>query len=232
MSTPPAPTPRPASRRRLFLALGLGGGLALLVTIVAAVSVLGLIFGVVRGDARAAPSPGPSPSGTAPSDLDYGDLTFDSAYSLPSGSLASLTFRPPEGTDWVPDPDAADDADTMSYVSESTGCRLRLWQSTLDGVDVAAGDDEATSRNAASFIRDEAIGDDEFAMHTFTGGFAAAKVDFVDLLWGASNGNYLAVRAFGDAGIFVSLGVACAQSSAWDAVKMADSGLGVVILSE
>jgi hypothetical protein len=218
MSTPPAPTPRPASRRRLFLALGLGGGLALLVTIVAAVSVLGLIFGVVRG--------------TAPSDLDYGDLTFDSAYSLPSGSLASLTFRPPEGTDWVPDPDAADDADTMSYVSESTGCRLRLWQSTLDGVDVAAGDDEATSRNAASFIRDEAIGDDEFAMHTFTGGFAAAKVDFVDLLWGASNGNYLAVRAFGDAGIFVSLGVACAQSSAWDAVKMADSGLGVVILSE
>ena len=132
----------------------------------------------------------------------------------------------------MPDANAADDADTMSYVSASTGCRLRLWQSSLDGIDVAAGDDKATSRNAASFIRNEAIPADEFAKHTFTGGSSAAKVDFVDLLWGASNGNYLAVRAFGDANVFVSLGVACPSSSAWDAVKKADSGLGVVTFSQ
>lgn len=232
MSTPPAPAPKPRSNRTLFLALGLGGGLALLVSIAAAVVVFGLLIGAVRGAGSAAPLPQPSPSDATPGDVDYGDLTFDSSYTLPAGSLASLTFRPPEGTDWVTDPNATDDADTMSYVSESTGCRLRIWQSSLDGIDVVAGDDETTSRNAASFLRDEAIPDDEFAMHTFTGGFSAAKVDFVDLLWGASNGNYLAVRAFGDAGLFVSLGVACPQSSAWDAVKKADPGLGVVTLSE
>jgi hypothetical protein len=231
MSTPPAPEPRSTANRTLFLALGFGGGFALLVSIAAAVVVFGLLIGVTRGAGTAESSPGPSPS-SAPDDLDYGDLTFDSDYTLPSGSLAALTFRPPEGTDWVPDPDAADDADTMSYVSESTGCRLRTWQSSLDDVDVVTGDDEATSRNAASFLRGEAIPDDEFAMHTFTGGLTAAKVDFVDLLWGGSNGNYLAVRAFADAGILVSLGVACPQSSAWDAVKKADAGLGVVTLSE
>jgi hypothetical protein len=228
MSTPPAPEPR--SNRTLFLALGLGGGFALLVSIAAAV-VFGLLIGATRGAGTAAPPPGPSPSST-PGDVDYGDLTFDSDYTLPVGSLAALTFRPPEGTDWLPDPDAADDADTTSFVSESTGCRLRTWQASLDGIDLATGDDEATSRNAASFLRGEPVPDDEFAMHTFTGGLSAAKVDFVDLLWGESNGNYLAVRAFADAGILVSLGVACPQSSAWDAVKLADSGLGVVTLSE
>jgi hypothetical protein len=232
MSTSPAPRSPSASKRTLFLAVGLGGGFALLVSIVAAAVVFALFIGAARGAGSAAPLPEPSPSGDTPGDVDYGDLTFDSSYTLPAGSLASLTFRPPEGTDWAVDPDAADDADTMSYVSESTGCRLRIWQSTLDDIDIADGDDEATSRNAASFVRDEAIPDDEFAQHTFRGGLSAAEVDFVDLLWGSSNGNYLAVRAFGDAGIFVSLGVACPRSSAWDAVKKADAGLGVVTLSE
>lgn len=232
MSTPSASKSQPASKRTLILALGIGGGFAFLVSIAAAVVVFGLLIGVARGAGSAAPLPDPSPSSVTPGDVDYSDLTFDSSYTLPAGSLASLTFRPPEGTDWVTDPDTADDADTMSYVSESTGCRLRLWQSSLDGIDVVSGDDEATSRNAASFVRNEAIPDDEFAMHTFTGGFSAAEVDFVDLLWGASNDNYLAVRAFGDAGVFVSLGVACPQTSAWDAVKKADPGLGVVTLSE
>jgi hypothetical protein len=231
MSTPPAPQPRSTSNRTLFLALGLGGGFALLVSIAAAVVVFGLLIGATRGADTAAPPPGPSPSGT-PDGVDDGDLTFDSGQTLPAGSLATLTFQPPEGTDWIPDPDAADDADTMSYISESTGCRLRTWQSSLDDVDVVTGDDEATSRNSASLIRGEAIPDDEFAMHTFTGGPSAEKVDFVDLLWGGSNGNYLAVRAFADAGVLVSLGVACPQSSAWDAVKKADSGLGVTTLSE
>lgn len=231
MSTPPAPEPRSKPNRILFLALGFGGAFALLVSIAAAVVVFALFIGATRGAGTAAPPPEPSPS-SAPGDVDYGDLTFDSDYTLPAGSLAALTFRPPEGTDWVPDPDAQDDADTMSYVSESTGCRLRTWQSSLDRIDVVSGDDEATSRNAASVVRGEAIPDHEFALHTFTGGLSAAKVDFVDLLWGGSNGNYLAVRAFADAGILVSLGVACPQSSAWDAVKQADSGLGVVTLSE
>ena len=211
-----------------MLALGLGGGLALIVTIIAAVTVFALLAGVTRGAGTAAPQPDPAPSDGTPGDVDDVDLTFDSSYTLPDGSLASVTFRPPADTDWAPDPDATDNADTMSYISESTGCRLRLWQSSLDGIDVVAGDEKATSRNAASFIRDETIADDEFAMHTFTGGSSSAKVDFVDLLWGVSNSNYLAVRAFGDANIFVSLGVACPSSSAWDAVKKADSGLGVV----
>lgn len=228
MSTSPTPKPRTASNRTLLLALGLGGGLALIVTIAAAVAVFALLAGVTRGAGTAAPQPDPAPSSGTPGDLDDGDLTFDSPSTLPAGSLASLTFRPPADTDWAPDQDASDDADTMSYISASTGCRLRIWQSSLDGIDVVAGDEKATSRNAASFIRDEEIPADEFALHTFTGGFSAAKVDFVDLLWGASNSNYLAVRAFGDAGIFVSLGVACPSSSAWDAVKKADSGLGVV----
>jgi hypothetical protein len=231
MSTPPAPEPRSTANRTVFLALGVGGGLALLVSIAAAVVVLGLLVGVTRGAGTAAPPPVPSPS-SAPDDADVGDLTFDSGSTLPAGSLASITFRPPEGTDWMPDPDARDDADTMSFVSASTGCRLRTWQSSLDGIDVVDGDDEATSRNAASFVRDEVVPDHEFALHTFTGGLSAAKVDFVDLLWGGSNGNYLAVRAFADAGILVSVGVACPQSSAWDAVKQADSGLGVETLSE
>ena len=233
MSTPPAPKPQSRSNRALFLVLGIGGALGLLVSIAAAVMVFALATGVMRGGDAAGPSPEPSPSGTSPGDLDYSDLTFGSTYTLPSGSLAALTFRPPEGTDWVVDADAPSDADTMSYVSESTGCKLRIWQSSLDSVDVAAGDDdEATSREVASSLRTEPIADDAFAKHTFTGGFSSAKVEFVDLLWGASNGNYLAVRAFGDAGVFVSVGVACTQSSAWDAVKKADSGLGVVTLSE
>jgi hypothetical protein len=232
MSTPPAPHRQPTSNRALFIVLGVGGALALVVSIAAAAVVLMLAVGVMRGGATAGPSPVPSPSSESPGDVDYSDLTFGSDYTLPSGSLAALTFRPPEATDWAVDPDAPSDADTMSYVSESTGCKLRIWQSTLDTVDVTAGDDEETSRKVASALRTEQIADDAFAKHTFTGGFSSVKVEFVDLLWGASNGNYLAVRAFGDAGVFVSVGVACTQSSAWDAVKQADPGLGVVTLSE
>jgi hypothetical protein len=232
MSTPPAPKPRSTSKRTLFLALGIGGGLALLVSVVAAAAVLGLFFGVVRGGASAGPAPEPSPSSAPP---DGSDLTFDSGNTLPSGTLAALTFTPPQDSDWVTDPDAPGDADTMSYVSESTGCKLRIWQSSLDsldGVDGASGDDRATSRAVASSLRNEQIPDDAFAKHTFTGGFSSVKVDFVDLLWGESDSNYLAARAFGDAGVFVSLGLACTGSSAWDAVKKADAGLEVVTVSK
>ncbi|SMG16458.1 hypothetical protein [Agreia pratensis] len=232
MSTPPAPKPHSASNSTLLIVLGIGGALGLVVSIAAAAVVFVLAIGVFRGASSAGPAPQPSPSSDSPGDVDYSDLTFGSNYTLPAGSLAALTFRPPEGTDWAVDPDAKSDADTMSYVSESTGCKLRIWQSSLDSVDVAAGDDEKTSRAVASALRTEQIPDDAFAKHTFTGGFSSAKVEFVDVLWGASNGNYLAVRAFGDAGVFVSVGVACTQSSAWDAVKQADAGLGVVTLSE
>ncbi|SKA81835.1 hypothetical protein SAMN06295879_0393 [Agreia bicolorata] len=232
MSTPPAPKPQSTSNRTLFIVLGIGGALGLVLSLAAAAAVFTLVIGFMRGADTAGPTPEPSPSSESPGDVDYSDLAFDSDYTLPAGSLAALTFSPPEGTDWVVDPDARNDPDTMSYVSESTGCQLRIWQSSLDAVDVTAGDDETTSRDVASALRKDQVPDDAFAKHTFTGGFSSAKVEFIDLLWGASNSNYLAVRAFGDAGVFMSVGVACTQSSAWDAVKQADAGLGVVTLSE
>jgi hypothetical protein len=233
MSTPSTSKLRSAPNRTLFLALGIGGGLALLVSIAAAVVALGLFFGVLRGGATAGASP--SPSGGTPGEVDDSDLTFESDHTLPADTLAALSFTPPQDTDWVTDADAPNDADTMSYVSESTGCQLRIWQSSLDsleGIDVTSGDDRATSRAVASSLRNEQIPDDAFAKHTFTGGLSSVKVDFVDVLWGESDRNYLAVRAFGDAGVFVSLGLACTGSSAWDAVKKADAGLGVVTLSK
>jgi hypothetical protein len=246
MNTPPAPRPN----RSLFLVLGIGAGTAIAFSLCVAVALVlvmstrlagGILSGADRpmplADPYATNEPAPGSPYEGPDEGDDGsgeptDLSFDSGTSLPPSGYAVMAFDPPEDTDWVEDPDAADDDDTSGYVSADTGCRLRIWQTSLSDIGVDSGDDETDSVATAAYLRGEEVPDDEFAMHTFTGAGSSASVDFVDLLWGEGDSNYLAVRAFSEAGIAVSVGVACDSSSAWDAVKKADSGLGVVTFEQ
>lgn len=242
-----SPSPRPD--RSLLLVLGIGAGIAIAFSLCVAVTVVlamstrlagGFLSGADRpipaADPYATNEPAPGFPHESPDEGQGGsgepsDLSFDSGDSLPQGGYAAMAFDAPEGTDWVEDQDAAGE-DTRGYTSAEAGCRLRLWQTSLSDIGVDSGDDEADSVAAAAYLRGEEVPDDEFAMHTFTGAGSSASVDFVDLLWGEGDSNYLAVRAFSEAGIAVSVGVSCDGSSAFDAVKQADSGLKVLTLEQ
>jgi hypothetical protein len=243
-----SPSPRPD--RSLFLVLGIGAGIAIAFSLCVAVVVVlvmstrlagGILSGANRpvplADPYATNEPAPGFPHEGPDEGQGGsdepsDLSFDSGASLPPEGYAAMAFDPPEGTDWVADSDADDDEYTSSYVSADTGCRLRLWQTSLSDIGAESGDDETDSVTAAAYLRGEEVPDDEFARHTFTGAGSSASVDFVDLLWGEGDSNYLAVRAFSEADIAVSVGVSCDGSSAFDAVKKADSGLKVLTVEQ
>ena len=243
-----SPSTRPD--RSLLLVLGIGAGIAIAFSLCVAVVVVlamstRLAGGILSGADRPVPFVDPyATNEPAPGFPDEGpdegpggsgepsDLSFDSGASLPQGSYADMAFAPPEGTDWVIDADVTDDGRTSSYISSDTGCRLRLWQTTLSDIGVDSGDDETDSVAAAAYLRGEEVPDDEFAMHTFTGAGSSASVDFVDLLWGEGDSNYLAVRAFSEADIAVSVGMSCDGSSAFDAMKKADAGFKVLTLEQ